>query len=101
MVDAGQRSSLPIACTLGPDDGADRLREWRTLLMSHRTGRNRGDGYLEVRFRTDDEAARQLDRLVAAERDCCSFVDWSVDSRDGELVLTITGDDASLSSFSF
>lgn len=101
MVDAGERAILPIACTLGPVDGADRMRQWQALLTSHRVGRDRGDGYLEVRFRADDDAARQLERLVSGERDCCSFVDWSVTPQDGELRLRIRGDDAALESFSF
>ena len=101
MVDAGERPSLPIACTLGPSDGAARIEQWQMLLASHRVGRSRGEGYLEVRFRNDEEVAGELDRLVVAERDCCSFVDWSLAARDGELVLTITGDDEALSTFSF
>lgn len=82
-------------------DAVDRIRQWQTLLESHRIGRDRGDGYLEVRFRADADAARELDRLVAAECDCCSFVDWSVTPQDGELRLRISGDDAALESFSF
>jgi hypothetical protein len=101
MVDAGERPSLPIACTLGASEGADRVRDWQTLLASHRTGRDRREGCLEVRFRDVADVSRELNRLVSAERDCCSFVDWAVASRDGELVLTIKGDDAALSTFSF
>jgi hypothetical protein len=101
MQQADQRPDLPIACTLNPAAGSERVREWQSLLTTHRTGRSRGEGYLEVRFRDDEAAARELDRLVDAERDCCSFVAWSVVAHDGELVLTISGEDAALATFAF
>jgi hypothetical protein len=101
MVDAGERAHLPIACTLGPADGIERMQQWHALLASNHLGTTRPEGYLEVRFRDDDAAETELPRLVAAERECCSFVDWSVAAREGQLVLTLSGDDAALASFSF
>jgi hypothetical protein len=101
MVDADGRLSLPIACTLGPTDGEQRMQEWRQLLATSRVGRERGDGYLAVRFRAGGDVGRRLERLVEAERECCSFVEWSITNHDDDVVLTISGDDEALSTFSF
>ncbi|HET7529445.1 MAG TPA: hypothetical protein VFJ98_00640, partial [Mycobacteriales bacterium] len=99
---AGRSAWLPPSSASGAEWlGADRMQRWHALFASQRVGRERGKGYLAVRFREDESTAAELARLVAAERDWCSFVEWSLASRDGELVMTISGDDATLGSFPF
>jgi hypothetical protein len=45
-----------------------------------------------VRWRLDGDDARELDALAVAERECCSFLSWTV-RRDGtDSVLTVTSD---------
>jgi hypothetical protein len=53
--------------------------------------RARRDGHrLEIRWRVDADGARELETLVAAERECCAFLTWSV-SRDGpDSILEVT-----------
>jgi hypothetical protein len=34
----------------------------------------------------------KLDELVAAERECCGFVDWELQNRGDELRLIVRGD---------
>jgi hypothetical protein len=47
---------------------------------------------LTLRFRDLPGVRDELDRLVAAERDCCGFLGWEVASSEGELHVYITGD---------
>jgi hypothetical protein len=95
------RMTLPIACTLGRTAGAERMRRWQSLLATHRTNSRRDATTIEVRFRFDDEANRELHDLVAAERECCAFVEWALVTQGNELVLTVRGDDETLATFSF
>jgi hypothetical protein len=82
---------LPVACTLGPADGARRLEEWRGLAATAGLGRDLVGRTLTVRFRDLPRVRAELDRLVAAERECCAFLGWDVAACEGELHVHITG----------
>jgi len=43
-----------------------------------------------LRFRADATTRRRLEEIVAAEAKCCSFLDFSLEERGGELVLWIS-----------
>ena len=43
-----------------------------------------------LRFRKSEEVRRRLEAIVAAEAECCSFLDFSLSEDDGGLVLSIT-----------
>jgi hypothetical protein len=47
------------------------------------------DGSHLLRFQSDAATRDRLERIVAAEADCCSFLDLALGERDGELVLTV------------
>jgi hypothetical protein len=80
---------LPIACTLGLDDGAARMQRWRALsAKAHPNARRDGD-QLVVRYRSEPGVREELDALAAAERECCSFADWEVAQERGHVVLRI------------
>jgi hypothetical protein len=82
-------SELPIACTLGLDDGAARMERWHALSAVGPPSARREKGRLVVRYRDEHGVRQELDALAAAERRCCSFAEWSV-TQDGEhVVLTI------------
>jgi hypothetical protein len=65
---------LPLACTLGVDDGAARLRRWQALAEGSAPRARRNRHRLEIRWRVDADGASELEALVAAERECCAFV---------------------------
>lgn len=89
---------LPIACTLGPSEGAERLAEWRDLGTTAGLGRIRSTGHITLRFADIAGVDAALRRLVAAERDCCAFVDWELVRSDDEWQVTIYGTDDALDS---
>jgi hypothetical protein len=84
------RVDLPVACTLGLEDGAERMRRWKQLgeratPTARRTGRE-----LEVRFHPGPGVREELEALAAAEAECCAFVAWTVLLDGGQPVLRVT-----------
>lgn len=84
------RGLLPLACTLGPDDGPARLRRWQRLYETGDPLVRTAEGVLEVSFRPGPGIRAELESLAAAERDCCAFVAWSVTDEGREAVLRVT-----------
>jgi hypothetical protein len=91
-IEPAGRALLPVACTLGSEDGAQRLEEWRRLSASAGLGRGLAARKLTLRFRDLPGVRDELERLIAGERDCCAFLGWEVAFSEGELHVHITGD---------
>jgi hypothetical protein len=81
---------LPIACTLSAPDLEVRAAELRAI---------GGDGLLDVseeegrailRFRPDPALRTRLEAVVAAEAECCAFLDFRLDHGDDATVLAIS-----------
>lgn len=81
---------LPIACTLSATDLAARGAELRAL---------GGEGLVDVtqeasravlRFRPDPGIRERVEAIVAAESECCAFLDFRVEHGDAATVLTIS-----------
>lgn len=95
-LEAETRRLLPIACTLGPADGVRRLSDWRRVLTSEGLGRIAESGRVILRFRDVQGLGEQLQHLVAAEAECCAFLEWSVTRVQGEWQVQITGTEQEL-----
>jgi len=85
-VDPGES---PIACTLGPDDGAGRMRRWKLLVETAHPVASREGGIVEVRFEPGSGVLEELSSLAAAEQECCAFVTWTVTEDQGSPVLCV------------
>ena len=81
---------LPIACSLSPAEGEQRLERWHRVGADARLGTQLRGRTLAVTFR--ESAWQELTELVGAERTCCAFLDWSIAPSDGAIVLTISSD---------
>jgi hypothetical protein len=81
---------IPIACSLGATDLRQRLSEIAQLggdsLIERRT---EGQCHL-LRFRSSSETRRRLEAIVAAEAQCCPFLDLSLEEQGGELILSVS-----------
>ena len=79
----------PIACSLDQDALGERLgaaaEVGRAGLISHEhlAGRHL------LRFRADAQIRARLEEIASAERECCSFLEISLEERGGELELAI------------
>ena len=86
---------LPIACSLDAADLRTRQAEYARLGRNLISTSSPATPPVVLRFKPDGRTRSELDRLVAAEAECCPFLAMSVS--DGEaLELTIDGpEDAS------
>ena len=70
------------SCSLSPDALTGRVSEWRAL-SAHAVRRQVEAGRVVSRYPNRPEIAQWLARLVAAESDCCPFLDFDVHEHDG------------------
>jgi hypothetical protein len=81
-------TDLPIACTLTPGEAVERLAEWRELAGSL-LERKSTEGGARLVFRAS--AGPQLEKLVAAERECCPFLEFKIQPSGATFELEVTG----------
>ena len=79
----------PAACSLSAGALAQRLTEIAEIGAESLISRHGEDGRHLLRFRADAATRKRLEEIVAAEADCCSFLELSLDQRGGELTLSI------------
>ncbi|HTT50230.1 MAG TPA: hypothetical protein VMH35_02350 [Streptosporangiaceae bacterium] len=90
MTEPAQRAELPLACTLGPADGAGRSRRWRQLAAGAAPVARRTGGRLEVRYQPGPGVLDELRALATAEAECCSFAAWAVTEQAGDPTLVVS-----------
>jgi hypothetical protein len=78
----------PIACSLSASEQSARLAEMdaigRSALLAARTS----DMQTTLRFRAGGSTRARLSAIVAAEAECCRFLDMNL--RDGAKVIELT-----------
>lgn len=87
----GPLNGLPIACTLTPGAGKEQLERWRAFDEDYALDIERSDTRLTIHYAKVEDSITQLRELVAAEKSCCSFVDWAIDREHADLRLIVTG----------
>lgn len=80
----------PIACSLGANDLQRRLDEIAEVGAAGLIAHDTENGKQRLRFRSDARTRRRLEEIVAAEAECCSFLDLELTERGGELTLTLS-----------
>jgi MerR family transcriptional regulator, copper efflux regulator len=73
-------------CTLSPDGLTGRVNEWREV-AAHALRRRVEPGRVVTSYPNRPELAQRLTRLIAAERQCCPFLDFTV--RHDEAVIAV------------
>jgi hypothetical protein len=85
---------LPVVCSLGAGDLEARLAEIGAVgaesLIEHR---REGAVHL-LRFRADAGTHERLEGIVAAEAECCAFLDLKLKAGCCELVLSVAAPEA-------
>lgn len=82
---------LPIACTLTPDGMTARLELIDALAADGLLARTPTATGLRVRLRDTPEIEERTRALVAAESQCCAFLDFALGRDGGDLVLDVSG----------
>lgn len=78
-----------VACTLSGPELLGRIKEWRDL-ASHALSRRVEMGRVLSTYPNDDQLLDRLRELIAAEAECCSFMKFSIEQRDDEMVVELT-----------
>jgi hypothetical protein len=81
---------LPQDCTLPSETALDQLSRWRILKPAYLRSSRQPES-LTIAFGRADAVSIELHAMVAIERDCCSFLTWTIVEADGELHLTVHG----------
>jgi hypothetical protein len=84
---------LPIACTLGAADFADREAVMAQLGRDALVSAERDAARARLRFAADAGIRDRVDSFVAAESSCCAFLTMRVEEIDDEIVLSIEAPD--------
>jgi uncharacterized protein YfiM (DUF2279 family) len=95
VAEPGRR--IPVVCDLtdAPDTAEERIAEYQRLFADHLVGRSTVDGVVRFRFSADEGVEAWVRDLMARERQCCGFFDFTVSFADGEVVWDATvADDA-------
>jgi len=92
MPEPADRSELPLACTLRPEEGAERLRRWQQLAAAAAPAARLAGHQLVVRYQPGPGVLEELRSLARAEAGCCAFAEWAVTERDGFLILIVAAE---------
>lgn len=76
------------ACSLTPEGRTARAGEWRALAGQALRRRVEADRVVNV-YPNRPEIAQRLARLVAAEKDCCPFLDFGVRHDEEEITVVL------------
>lgn len=79
----------PAACSLDTGALEERLAAIAEIGADCLISRQVEDGCHRLRFRADATTRERLEEIVAAEAECCAFLDLSLDQKGGELTLSI------------
>lgn len=78
----------PLDCTLEGSELVERIEAWQQV-VSRATAREAKDGRLVARYPKDARLLDRLRELIAAEAECCPFLDFSVDERADSIVTEL------------
>ena len=81
---------LPIACTLSAPELRARGEELRALGGDGLVDASEDAGRAVLRFRADPAIRERVEAVVAAESECCAFLDFQLEHGDDASVLTIS-----------
>jgi hypothetical protein len=79
----------PIACSLGAGELKQRLAAIAEIGASSLVSHGTEDERHLLRFRANAKARQRLEGIIAAEAECCSFLDLSLSEEGDELILSI------------
>jgi hypothetical protein len=80
----------PIACSLSASEQSSRLAEMDAIGRSALLAAGTSDKQATLRFRTGGSTRARLSAIVAAESECCRFLDMNLHDRAKVIELTIS-----------
>lgn len=85
---------LPVVCSLGAGDLEQRLATIAEIGAESLIDRREDGGRHVLRFRRDNRTRERLEEVIAAEAECCAFLDLFLDDDGEHLVLSVAAPEA-------
>jgi hypothetical protein len=85
---------LPVVCSLGAGDLQQRLAAIAELGAESLIDRRQVGARHLLRFRSETRTRERLEDIIRAERECCAFLDLSLEDEAGELILSVAAPEA-------
>lgn len=82
-------SDVTVACTLTSASLAAQVGRWGRLIARSLTERAETADGLRLSFRPEPGIEEELRRLIAVERECCSWAAWTVETNVGAPMLDV------------
>jgi len=76
-----------VACTLSDTDLKTQRERWINVGTNFGTAREKTADGLQLSFKDHPAVEQELRALVAVENDCCSWASWSVERKEGALIM--------------
>jgi hypothetical protein len=67
------------------------VEDWHAFEADYALAVDRTDARLTIHYAKVQDSIERLRDLVAIERNCCAFVEWSIDESQQDLRLVVTG----------
>jgi hypothetical protein len=83
--------SPTLACSLSPDEQAERGRELHELARRALAARDREQSAVMLTYRAAPEVEGALRDLIRREAECCPFLDFEMVPGERELSLRVSG----------
>jgi hypothetical protein len=81
--------AVPVACALTRTDLAAQSARWQRLATRALTGRADTSDGVRLSFRPGPGVEADLRELVATERECCPWAEWTVQAGNQQVVLSV------------
>lgn len=84
---------LPVACSLTPEEMRERQSSLIPALLERAVAIGPSDEGYRLHFKSDSGTLRTIVEMIAAESQCCPFLqfDLSVPPAQGDVTLTVSG----------
>lgn len=79
-----------ISCELSPEALADRRVSWETVDVAVEARTRTAQGFT-IRYRNLTGIEDAVNRLAAAERECCGWATWDVEPSGDSVLLKVAG----------
>lgn len=77
-----------LSCSLEGPELLARIQDWKKLAARARTRSLEGNGVVSV-YPKDSALLAELNRLIEAEKECCSFMEFRVQEGPEEIVVRL------------
>lgn len=79
-----------IACSLKPDELADRRAVWDRLAQRALQSQHEIPGGVRLVYSAEEQVEATLRELVALEAECCGFALWELRRNEDRVLLSVT-----------